>query len=186
MTTPDGTRLGAEELIDIERTLDSTNRDSSMTLEELDGYCTALVVAQIDALRETHLLDIFDLSEDELVKRLADTPRQKFVRLLDRQLNQIQTRLHQGDLAPLIRQGNTPSDHPPGYDWAAGFARGMDTEQDAFEVLDDDDEEVWEWVDPIYDMLEDPPRIGRESEDRVETMIEGVVQLYAWLQVKRA
>jgi yecA family protein len=185
MTTPDGARLSAEELIDIERTLDSTNRDSSMTLEELDGYCTALVVAQVAALTEAHLLDIFDLPDAELNKRLAQTHRQKFVRLLDQQLHQILTRLHQGDLAPLIRQGNTPSDHPPGYDWAAGFARGMDSEQDAFAVMDDD-EEVWEWVDPIYDMLEEPPRIGRESEERVETMIDGVVQLYAWLQVKRA
>jgi yecA family protein len=184
MPTLDSSRLSADELIEIERLLDQVNRDSAMTLEEVDGYLTGLVMAGTLELDMVHWQDVFDLPEPTLKKRLVAQQQDRITRLAERQMAQITARLTQGDLSPLLQNDDAGEQAVPGRDWAAGFVRAMDTEASAFEVMDEDDE-VWDWVDPVYDLLEDEPVSASDIERGIDDMIEGLVQLHQWLLVRR-
>jgi yecA family protein len=177
--------MNSQELAELERLLDVFNRESAMTLEELDGFCTGLVLAGNTKVEPEHWPEILDLRPDQIERRLKPEPRADFEQLLNQHLGQIRVRMQSSELLPLLRQAEVEGEPAAGCDWAAGFVRAMDAEADAFEVMDED-EEVWDWIDPLYDLLEDMPSAGPQAEKLIEAMIDGVLQLDAWLQVRRA
>jgi len=182
--------LNDAELERLSSVLESFGDKSSMNIEQLDGFLTALVCGPENVPPSRYLPKIWGhraVFEDP-------SSAQEFLVLIMRHWNSVADTLNSGELyLPLLLEDESGITH--GNDWADGFLRGMEFGRDDWALLMEDEDHGGSLIaifalanehntDPKMRSYKDPI-----STDLRETLIAGAVagttQIYRYFKAQR-
>jgi len=179
------------ELDHLSAILDQFGNKSSMNLEQLDGFLSALICGPELVLPSKYLRMIWG---DKSVFEDASSA-QEFFSLLMRHWNAVADTLNSGELyLPLLLEDESGITH--GNDWASGFMRGMEFGKEDWALLLDDEDHGGSLVaifalanehnpDPKMRPYKDP--ISAElRETLIASAVAGTMQIYRYFKAKRS
>jgi len=179
------------ELDHLSAILDQFGNKSSMNLEQLDGFLSALICGPELVLPRKYLPMIWG---DKSVFEDASSA-QEFLSLLMRHWNAVADTLNSGELyLPLLLEDESGITH--GNDWANGFMRGMEFGKEDWALLLDDEDHGGSLVaifalanehnpDPKMRPYKDP--ISAElRETLIASAVAGTMQIYRYFKAKRS
>lgn len=179
------------ELDHLSAILDQLGNKSSMNLEQLDGFLSALICGPELVLPSKYLPMIWG---DKSVFEDASSA-QEFLSLLMRHWNAVADTLNSGELyLPLLLEDESGITH--GNDWANGFMRGMEFGKEDWALLLDDEDHGGSLVaifalanehnpDPKMRPYKDP--ISAElRETLIASAVAGTMQIYRYFKAKRS
>jgi len=179
------------ELDHLSAILDQFGNKSSMNLEQLDGFLSALICGPELVLPSKYLPMIWG---DKSVFEDASSA-QEFFSLLMRHWNAVADTLNSGELyLPLLLEDESGITH--GNDWASGFMRGMEFGKEDWALLLDDEDHGGSLVaifalanehnpDPKMRPYKDP--ISAElRETLIASAVAGTMQIYRYFKAKRS
>ena len=194
MNTSNSPRLLTDaELARLDALLESIGPETSMTLEELDGFFAALACCTERVPMDEYLPLVLGLEGDDPVPDNAEVA--ELCKLLEVHWLAVVGQLYEAQgFAPVlsydehgVAQGNA---------WAIGFLRGMSMRPDAWSALDDDEEAV-DILDPMMRLAEEvEPGEGepgeavevipeKERPDVIEAMFDSVMDIHEFFREKR-
>jgi len=193
MNAPSQTRLLTDqELARLDELLAAINPDESMLLEELDGFFAALACSPEPVSEDEYLPVVLGL-EDRKAAPDDDTPDVAEIRrLLQKHRAAVSGQLFEGEgYSPVL--GYDEDDQAHGNAWAVGFVRGMGMRPDAWAVVEED-EEVADALEPVFRLVEEvepdgdrepEPIADDEREAAIESMLDGVMDIYDYFREQR-
>ena len=180
------------DLAELDRLLTAIDPDESMAAEELDGFFAGLACSPAPVPPDEYLPMVLGAPLPDAQSRLGDREFQRLRKLLDRHRETMAAQLYEGEgIAPVL--GYDDDGRASGNAWAIGFVRAMSLRPQAWDALDDDDENA-ELLDPLMRLVEEAePSAGEEPEPiedderdgLIAAMVDGVQGVYDALADQR-
>ncbi len=172
--------------------LNSCEGDSTMNLEELDGFFAALIAGPESVMPSEYLPEVFGGELDESCEFESIEEANEILGLLNRHWNAIAATLYKGEVyIPLLLKDENGSLH--GNDWARGFIRGTFMRCDGWVDLVKHEENGGYLVPMMmlyHEHDEDPkmrpnPITSKMREEIVAGMAAGLVGAYQYFRDRR-
>jgi uncharacterized protein len=193
MTTfADNERLTEAELDHLGQFLKNCKSGKAMSLEELDGFFSALIAGPEIVTPSEYLPEVFGSERPETRQFESLEEANKILGLMMRHWNDIAGTLLKGDVhLPLLLLDENDVEH--GNDWARGFIRGTRLRHDGWAQLLADDEHGGCMIPMMMLYHEDdedpsmrPKPIDPEQREKViVSMAAGLVRAYRYFRSQR-
>ena len=172
--------------------LKSCKGGNAMSLEELDGFFSALIAGPEPVMPSEYNREVFGGEMSEAVEFASLDEAQEILNLMMRHWNTIASTLYKGKIhVPLIFEDENGELH--GNDWARGFMRGMHMRHEGWSELVNDEEHGGCLVPMMmlyHEYDEDPemrpdPITPDKREQVIALMAAGLIEAYKYFREER-
>ena len=191
--TPRPRLLSDDEIARLDALLEETHPQESMTVEELDGFLTALVACPEPVPADEWVPLALGVPATELTTRLGEGRARELTRLLERHRSALASQLHEREaLSPILAVDE--AGRAIGTGWAVGYVRGLGMRPETWDALEEDPEyaDAFDAAMRLVEEVEAPegaagePIPDADRQGLVDAMIESAIDVFEFFRDQRA